>query len=31
MIPSANKNISAKSADQYHPKLNILYQTHKKT
>ena len=31
-MPSADKNISVTSADQYHPKMNILYQyTHKKT
>ena len=31
MTPSVDKNISVKSADQYHPKLNILYQNTKKT
>ena len=26
MTPSVDKNISVKSADQYHPNLTILYQ-----
>ena len=30
MILSADKNNSVKSADQYHPKLNILYQNTRK-
>ena len=31
MTPSVDKNISVKRADQYHPKLNILYKKKKTT
>ena len=31
MMPSADKNVSVKIADQYHPKLNIFLPKRKKT